>query len=82
MSDMDTKEQHYRVKQALAGPAIVRIAPRKNAAVVKGLHAGDDWYGLPEEGQLVTITGLGSSTVWICNESMFCVSLVFLEQAD
>jgi N-acetyl-anhydromuramyl-L-alanine amidase AmpD len=73
-------ERHYRVKAAVTGSATVRAAPRRNALVIKSLHAGDDWYGLPVFRQLVTMDGFGSSTVWICNAHMFCVWSGLLEE--
>lgn len=55
----------YRVKQAVTAGAVIRSAPRTNAAVLGKLAALDPWVGVEEQGQKVTLAPFGTSDIWI-----------------
>lgn len=55
----------YRVKSAATAGAVIRSAPRTNAAKLGTLDAGDVWLGTKEHGQSVTLAGFGTSDIWI-----------------
>lgn len=69
----DAPDRHYQVKRAATGGATIRSAPRKNAAVLGRLHAGDPWTGELVTGQLVTLPDFGSSNQWVRSSDMRCV---------
>jgi N-acetyl-anhydromuramyl-L-alanine amidase AmpD len=73
-------ERRYKVKQLATGGALIRSAPRTNAAILGHLHAGDPWTGEAIPGQVVSIAGFGSSNQWIRDSQMRCVSSVLLEE--
>lgn len=72
----------YRVKATVTAGAVIRGAPRTNAANLGKLHAGDEWRGGEVAGQRVTIQGFGSSDVWICSAEGHCVWSGLLERDD
>jgi hypothetical protein len=75
-------ETHYRVRSNVTSGATIRAAPRKNAAVLGRLHAGDTFWGFAIPGQLVTVAGFGSSATWVRDSTMRCVSAVLLEEVQ
>lgn len=56
---------HYKVKANVTAPVIVRSAARQNAAVIKRLKAGDDWWGVEVPGVAATVKGFGTSSTWV-----------------
>lgn len=74
--------QHYRVKRAATGGATIRSAPRRNAAILGRLHAGDDWFGEPAPGQLVTVAGFGTSRDWVRSDDQRWVFSLLLEKVQ
>lgn len=73
-------DRRYRVKRAATAGAIIRSAPRTNAAVLGRLKPGDSWVGEMIPGQLVTIAGFGSSNQWVRDSTMRCVWSGLLEE--
>lgn len=70
----------YRVKAAVTGGATVRASQYKDGAVIRRLHAGDPWEGEQIEGDTMTVTGFGSSKIWIRSSDMLCVWANLLEE--
>lgn len=60
-------DRRYRVKLAATGGATIRATPSTKGAMLGRLHAGADWYGLPEAGAPTYVKGFGSSNVWIAS---------------
>jgi len=73
-------DTHYRVRRTVTGGATIRSAPRINGAVLGRLRAGDDFYGEPIEGNMVTIYGFGSSRVWARSSTMQHIWMGLLEK--
>jgi len=64
---LSSPDAHYRVLNRATAGATIRDYPRTNARIRGVLEAGADWYGEPIAGQLVSVTGFGSSATWIRN---------------
>jgi hypothetical protein len=74
---------HYKVKALVTSSVVIRAAPRKNGAVLGTLHAGDSFFGEPiDDGQLVTVEGFGSTSVWIVDAAGRCVWSGLLEKVS
>lgn len=58
----------YKVRAAVTAGATIRSAPRRNAAVLGRLRAGDSWQGGEVWGEKVTLAGFGTSDIWIVDE--------------
>jgi hypothetical protein len=72
--------RHYRVKATVTGGATIRSAASKAGAVLGRLAAGESWVGEPVLGQLVSLTGFGSSAAWIRSMDQRCVWSGLLEE--
>jgi hypothetical protein len=55
----------YRVRDRAHGGAIVRTSANQRSDMIARLRCGADWYGEPVAGAAQTVTGFGSSTIWV-----------------
>jgi N-acetylmuramoyl-L-alanine amidase len=80
--DPHAGDTHYRVKALATAGITIRSAPRKNGAVLSILHAGDSFWGDEVIGQLVTLPGFGSTSVWVRALNQSCVWSGLLEKVE